>query len=95
MIIPILLLLPVTLILIWAYWYLLPRRGGPSFRWFDGVLIALLIVAGVVYMRWALQQPWSSGGDIVAQVMAVAGGYTIFAFGLLGVLVVRRLLSRR
>ncbi len=94
MIVSVLLLLPISLILIWAYWYLLPRHGGPDYRWYDSLLIVMLIAAAGIYMRWALTRPWSEGGDIVPQVMAVAGAYTIFAFGLLAALFIRRRMNR-
>ena len=85
-----LLLFPVSFILLWAYWALLPKRDAGRFLAADYLIIMLLFSAALVYIYWVFSQDWSELGPIWPHVLAVIGGYLILACGLLVSFLIRR-----
>ena len=85
-----LLLFPVSIILLWAYWAFLPERTGNRFVLADYLVIAVLFCLALVYINSVFSMDWGDVGAIWPHVVAAIGGYLILACGLLVSLLVRR-----
>lgn len=74
-----LLLLPVALILVWLYWYLLPKRKW-LFR--DSLALLALLLVTAAYVNWVEWMDFDAGGPLWPYVVSAAGAYGILIFGL-------------
>jgi len=72
-----LMLLPLCVVLVWIYGYLLPTRW--SWTVFDALwlLLALLLSAG--WIHWAGGHAFAGSGPVFGDLVAAAGAYPIFA----------------
>lgn len=83
------LMLPVTAILLWGYWYVLPRPR--RFSIFDLALVGALLAATVAAFRWSAALDAGPVAPIWRDVSAAAFAYPIWAGGLgLGAVLRRR-----
>ena len=74
------LMLPVTAILLWGYWYVLPRPR--RFAAFDAVLVGALLAGSVAAFRWSAGLDAGPTPPIWRDVSAAAFAYPIWAGGL-------------
>lgn len=86
------LLLPVSSVLAWLYWYLLPgRKLWPAF---DGALLITLAGLAAVWILWATSRAMPDAGPLYPDLIAAVGAYAIVLTGLAAGLVVRRVRAR-
>ena len=86
------LLTPLVAVLVWIYWYLLPKEDHQASRWHwvDSMLLAFLtlMAGGFVWLSM------HSEGEVVVpiwpEVVSAVGVYFIFTFGLSAGLAWRR-----
>jgi len=73
-----LLLLPVTAILVWLYWYALPGR---SWKWVDSAIFLVILVLMAIYVRQLAGVQFEHSGPMYIEIMSVFGAYTILISG--------------
>ena len=74
-----LLLLPVFLVLVWLYWYLLPGR---RWNWLDSLLLVSLLGLAACYVTLIAAMDFAEAGPLWPQILSVAGAYAILICGL-------------
>ena len=88
-----LMLLPVTAVLGWLYYWMLP--SGVRWNGFDtGLLCGVLLIAGA-WIRWTRSQSFEGAGPIWNELLAAAGAYSLLVCGLALGLAWRRLRAGR
>jgi len=81
------LMLPVLLVLVWLYWYLLPGR---QWRWIDSLLLLAVTLAATVYIVVTARIDFTGAGPLWPQIVSVVGTYAIILLGLGSALLWRR-----
>ena len=91
-----LLLFPVVSLLLWLYWYCLPKRPSHNrrWRWMDTVLLFCLGFLAYQFIQFALHAEYEGAGPMWPELVSAVGVYAIFAIGLATGLGLRRVLAR-
>jgi hypothetical protein len=75
-----LLLLPVIAVLLWLYWYLLPRER--LWTAFDSLVVLVLMLLAAGFHHLAMHMDYEGAGPMWPELVSAAGVYPIFAIGL-------------
>ena len=77
-------MLPIVAVLLWLYWYLLPREADGQRRWrlADSLLLIILVVLATLFVQSEPGAGLHRSNPMWIELVAAAGAYGIFAIGL-------------